>query len=675
MAIFGRMTARQRLRRATRESLSIPAFSPPIDCTPWVIGGLWPAELSTITGENAALADYLRADLRRIADSANEQLKIVKRAGLAELPRQAEETRVIDEARARAVRRVESTIRQLRASNAGVTVGHPRPHFAEPPSPGMDQTQVIPSVTDAEPSNAPTRTVRKPRWRIADKPAPVVPQGGGDDAEPPPDEPTTQEETQVIPPVVDAEPAADGRHHVEAQEPAPVPDETRPAQEHAPDAAVAALEETQVMPAISAAVPAIDEPAGSAEPAMDQAAPGWAAEPVDDTTVGLTEETQVMPAIAEAVPVMDEPAGSAEPVADGRHHMEAQEPAMDQAAPGWAAEPVDDTAVGLTEKTQVMPAIAGDVPVMDEPAGSAEPVGNGRHHVEAPEAAPVPDESRRAQQPPPADDAEVASLDETQIIPAITEALPVADEPADSGRHHAVVGEPVASRDEPQPRPEPPHPASEKSMAATGFDVERLNRLLEFVVRQEPRLNWAVGDRADGTTVLVTDLAHGWIPAGITLPAGVRLLEPEQRSGRVTALIGDAVRVVTYAPGDSLRRSVDFAATKSSLEPRELPAIEDLGNVLSATTRRFDGLPRIVQRLADAAAADAVIIDQEVDVLRVHLDTARYQLLVQYPAVNPALLLKCLLMAATEGIASGDPVSANYHLAWYQKLASPPPGT
>jgi hypothetical protein len=72
--------------------------------------------------------------------------------------------------------------------------------------------------------------------------------------------------------------------------------------------------------------------------------------------------------------------------------------------------------------------------------------------------------------------------------------------------------------------------------------------------------------------------------------------------------------------------------------------------------------------LAEAAAAGTVVVDQEVDVLRVHLDTSRYQLLVQYPNLNPALLLKCLLMAATEGIASGDVVSANYHLAWYQKL-------
>lgn len=188
------------------------------------------------------------------------------------------------------------------------------------------------------------------------------------------------------------------------------------------------------------------------------------------------------------------------------------------------------------------------------------------------------------------------------------------------------------------------------------------------MVRQEPRLNWAIGERADGTTVLVTDLAHGWIPSGITLPAGVRLLEPERRSGRVAALIGETARVVTYTPGDSLHRSVNFAATRSSVEPRTLPAIDDLAGVLSAATRGRDDLPKIVRRLAEAAAAGTVVVDQEVDVLRVHLDTSRYQLLVQYPNVNPAILLKCLLMAATEGIASGDVVSANYHLAWYQKL-------
>lgn len=520
----------------------MPAFSSPIDCTPWVIGGLWPAELSTITAENATLADYLKVDLEKIADSANEQLKMIKRAGLADVPRRAEEARVIDEARARAVRRVESTIRQLHAGRAGVTAGYPRSQFAEPVSPDMHQTQVIPTVMEAGPvPDVPVSSVRRPRWRVADKPAPVAPpQGGGDQPEAPPQ---------------------DTAFEHEAVEVAVAPD----------------IKETQVIPSVTE----LEEPATQ----QDEAERAPDADVGDDPA--SIAETQIIPKINDVEPALAaESAATSEWEPVGRHHAAPEEPAPDE------------------DEAQPEPA---------------------EHHFAA------------------------AAMEETQIIPAITRAEHVVDESA---------------------RP----PQRENNTAATGFDIDRLNRLLEFVVRQEPRLNWAVGDFADGTTVLVTDLAHGWIPAGINLPAGVRLLEPERRTGRVAALIADAVRVVAYAPGDSLRRSADFTATKSSVEPRELPAIADLSRVLSETTRGFDGLPRIVQRLADAAAADGIVIDQEVDVLRVHLDTARYQLLVQYPNVNPALLLKCLLMAATEGIASGDSVAANYHLAWYQKLAAQPHG-
>ncbi|WP_406813369.1 DUF5632 domain-containing protein [Mycobacterium sp. M23085] len=547
MAVFGRMSARQRLRRATRESLAMPAFSPPIDCTPWVTGGLWPAELSTVTPETATLAEYLKADLQRIAHAANEELKLLKRAGMSDLSRQAAGARVIDEARGRAVRRVESTIRYLHAVRSGTHAHAAPPPMVESSTADLEKTQVLPKIREVKPAaetprQSPPEPSRRPGRRRRDR------------------------ETA-------GEPAAD---IAEASD----------------------LDETQVIP------------------------------------------------VARYQPVLPEPVKPATDLTDsGRHHA--------------VVEPVDE-----------------DEP---EPATTADQ---------------------------PAATADASYLEQTQVIPVATRAAPVAEGPArrtpdpatdlsDSGRHHAVVDEPATTEVEPQGAPREPaaaappavadaapvaadidtaafaaaRPRSVKPSTPTGFDNERLNRLLEFVVRQEPRLNWAIGDRADGTTLLVTDLAHGWIPSGITLPAGVRLLEPERRSGRVAALIGETARVVTYAPGDSLRRSVDFAATRSSVEPRALPAIDELPGVLSATTRGHDDLPKIVPRLAEAAAAGKVVVDQEVDVLRVHLDTARYQLLVQYPNVNPALLLKCLLMAATEGIASGDAVSANYHLSWYQKLA------
>jgi hypothetical protein len=412
VAIFGRKTARQRLRRATRESLTIPTFSSPVDCTPWVIGGLWPAELSTASAETATLAEYLNADLQRITSSANDELRLIGRAGMADSARQAEEARVINEARARAVRRVESTVRQLRTATAG----------------------------------------------------------GG---------------------------ARSPRHGVK------------------------------------------------------------------------------------------------------------------------------DSATADIDKAQVTPAVAA---------------------VEVPEII----EDREAA----AREAVVVDRD---------------DKPEPAMAEHPVAAETVTT-----PRAEAPQ--APQATAEAESDDERLRRLVAFVARQEPRLNWAIGDHKDGTTILVTDLAHGWVPAGIKLPSGVRLLEPGRRTGRASALIGDTTRAATYSPGDPLGWSIDFATTRSSVQPRELPAVEDLGWQLIQATHWRDGAPRIVHTLAKAAATGTGVVDDEVDLLRVHLDTARYRLLDRYPDVDPALLLNCLLVAATEAIVTGDLISANYHFCWFQKLDAPPAG-
>ncbi len=206
-------------------------------------------------------------------------------------------------------------------------------------------------------------------------------------------------------------------------------------------------------------------------------------------------------------------------------------------------------------------------------------------------------------------------------------------------------------------------------------ESERLERLLKFVARQEPSLCWAVGIRDDGATLLVTDLAHGWIPPGITLPDEVRLLEPGRRKGTAAALLGQTSQVATYAPGDPLGWATDYEVTDTSSKPRQLPAVDDLGWVLGEATHWRDGLPRMVNTLARAGAAGTGIVDAEIDILRVYLDTSRYQLLAQYPDVDPGQLLNCLLLAATEGMATKDSVSANYHFAWFQLLSSPPPST
>jgi Family of unknown function (DUF5631)/Family of unknown function (DUF5632) len=452
VAISGRITGRQRLRRATRESLATPVFSSFVDCAPWVIGGLWHGELATLTAENPTLASHLRADLQRIIRSANDALKLIKRAELADSVRRDHEARIIDEARANAVRRVESTIRHVRAVKA---------------------------ETLAEPGRA---QVTK---RFAG---------------------TNIDKTQVIPAAAGVEPAA---------------------------------------PALTDTAPEPQEP-----PDTDH------------------HETPVAPS------------STAAPIA--AYHDEPQVSMARHGAPDD-----DDAATDVTTPALEMP-----------------------QALEAPEIVDAP---------------------QTMDAPGTVE-VPIGAE----------------------------------------SDSERLQRLLAFVVQQEPRLNWAVGDHADGTTVLVTDVGHGWIPPGITLPASVRLLQPERRAGKVSALVGEATRMVTHTPGDAMGRPADFTTMKSSVQPRELPAVDDLGWELGRATHWRDGVPRMVHTLVRAAAADTCVIPKEVDLLRAHLDTARYQVLIQYPNVGSAALLNCLLLAATESLVTGDSISANYHFAWFQKLDDPP---
>lgn len=522
MAIFGRKTARQRLRRATQESLAIPAFSSPVDCAPWVIGGLWPAELSTVNAETATVAEYLKADLERIVKSANEELKRIRQAGMADPARYAEEARVINAARDFAVRRVESTVRHLRGPHQSRCIQYPRRNAG-----GLGQI-----------------TGTAPRFKVT-----------------------------TVPPTVE------------------------------PPAEV----------------------------------------PVEDRRPHVTDNRRESPPV-------DKDQAVAEPISTGRHA--APEPESEEtAADTLTLSPPSDAAD--TDVTDVLETPAPQPPPLETEGGEPSTV------------APQPAEDSTELAPTEADD--LAPADGTGVVAAGQ---------GDAAHDTDALGTRAADDTDvlEQPTPAEVGAAShERTGPAQGeTDHERLRRLLQFVARQEPGLRWAVGLREDGTTVVVTDLAYGWVPSGITLPAGVRLLEPQRRTGNAAAMLGPTALSVTYSPGDPLGWATDFGPTESSVQPRELPEVEDLGWLLSEATHWRDGLPRMVHTLAKAGAAGTGVVDAELDVLRVHLDTARYQLLAEYPDVDPRLLLNCLLLAATEGIATGDRTSANYHFAWFQVLSAPP---
>jgi hypothetical protein len=198
----------------------------------------------------------------------------------------------------------------------------------------------------------------------------------------------------------------------------------------------------------------------------------------------------------------------------------------------------------------------------------------------------------------------------------------------------------------------------------------RLQRLVDFVANQEPRLRWAAGEQADGATVLVTDLASGWIPPGIALPSVVTLLDPGDRRGDIEALLGQVSASASYTPLHYLPESADDAEPiPTSPRPRQVPAVDELGWELGQATNWRDGLPQMAHTLAKAASTGTGVVDNEVEFLQQHLATLRDRVLDAYPDdVDGAAVANWQLLASIEALAASDGIGANYHFAWFQAL-------
>jgi hypothetical protein len=525
-----------------------------------VTGGLWPAELSTVTAETAPLVRYLKADLDRIVTSANEEIKKIRCAGLVDTERRAQEARVINDARSFAVRRVESSVRQLRNMTT-------KSRAPEQPVDGAAEMQAT------------------PRFQLAP---------------PPPDIPDTPESLTATTELTPADQSGGWQNAGDGSDRDLVPAETAAEQ---PDTGEITAGRTTHEAATADQFTSDDTTEFTTPSSLDyaEAAQVVAADAEEYTDLPDSDETTEI-----EVPRPSNPPETLEPPP----HDTNTELALDQPSPLAP----DDTQA-LEEIANLMQEFSTTLDLPPEPPRQPN--------------LPVPPVSMFEPSSP------AAAADDPEL-PYRTEAA-----------RHAL----------------PPPPSETRA--------ERLERLVLFVARQEPELRWAVGIRRDDTTVLVTDIAHGWIPPGINLPADVRLLEPGRRDGAVDVLLGETELSATYSPGDPLGWAADDDITATSPQPRALPAIDDLGWVLSDATHWREGLPRMVSTLAKAAARGTGVAAAERDVLSAYLDTARHQLFAQYPDVDPALLLNCLLLAAAESLAGNDSFSANYHLAWFEKLNSP----
>ncbi|CAJ1586187.1 DUF5631 domain-containing protein [[Mycobacterium] wendilense] len=206
------------------------------------------------------------------------------------------------------------------------------------------------------------------------------------------------------------------------------------------------------------------------------------------------------------------------------------------------------------------------------------------------------------------------------------------------------------------------------ALSAEAATRTRLQNLLEAVARQEPKLRWAVGERDDGTTVLVTDLAGGWIPPHVEIPTGLTLLEPAARRNGLEALLAGAAIIETWSPGQFIPDPKDVPPAPMSLRARDLPEVDDINWELTQATNWRDGLPRLAHTLAKAGVAGTGILDTEADLLHQHLTATAESVLRAYPEADPNAVGNWQLLAAIDALIAQRPTTLNYHFAWFLAL-------
>lgn len=196
-------------------------------------------------------------------------------------------------------------------------------------------------------------------------------------------------------------------------------------------------------------------------------------------------------------------------------------------------------------------------------------------------------------------------------------------------------------------------------------EQQRLRRIVDAVARQEPALSWAAGLRDDArTTLLVTDLAGGWIPPHVRLPAHLTLLEPatRRRDATVEDLLGAVTVAAVHHPHAYISEAGPDAPALSG--DRTAPTIDELGPTLIDHVRRQDGLPRVAQAVAIAAVRKYGVPDNEAELLRDKTTEIRQSVLTTYPDHDIASVVDWMLLAAIGALIDGDQTGANYHLAW-----------
>lgn len=197
----------------------------------------------------------------------------------------------------------------------------------------------------------------------------------------------------------------------------------------------------------------------------------------------------------------------------------------------------------------------------------------------------------------------------------------------------------------------------------------RLQRIVDAVARQAPMLAWAAGLREDGSTLLVTDVACGWIPPNVRLPAGVNILAPAVRRLDMSPvqLLGGVGLVASHEPMAYVAEPDSEAPALTGERARHGRDVPELGPTLVDIARHCDGLKRLVVTGALFAGRGG-LADNEREMLAAY--TAEYgkSVLAEYPAVSAVALRRWMVAAAVGALLDGHRATAAYHVAWISAL-------
>lgn len=188
------------------------------------------------------------------------------------------------------------------------------------------------------------------------------------------------------------------------------------------------------------------------------------------------------------------------------------------------------------------------------------------------------------------------------------------------------------------------------------------------VARQEPSIGWAAGLLDDDSTiVLTTDLAAGWVPPHVLLPAGVTLLMPSARRRDMSAV--DLLGAVSVAAAHERHGYIPDSGAGDPVLSGERARyghhVDELGPTLVDAIRRRSGLPRIAQTIAGAAVRRTGVLDSETDVLRAEIGGLRRDVIASYPQHDGGAVGDWMLLSAIDALVGGHQELAHYHLAWY----------